>query len=112
MPDNLGTSLKVTAAAVRAIQEAAIEKPVCPIQAYSYDLHVIGAIQDSQQVAQMTLDDWWQVQEVDPVLAILIKRLREGMLEQDQSRKADSPKLSQYRREQNNLVLQKGVLYR
>ena len=48
MPDNLGTSLKVTAAAVRAIQEAALEKPVCPIEAYSYDLHVIGAIQDSQ----------------------------------------------------------------
>ena len=31
MPVNLGTSLKVTAAAVRAIQEAALEKPVCPI---------------------------------------------------------------------------------
>ena len=31
MPDNSGTSLKVTAAAVRAIQEAALEKPVCPI---------------------------------------------------------------------------------
>ena len=57
MPDNLGTSLKVTAAAVRAIQEAALEKPVCPIEAYSYDLHVMGPIQDSQQVAQMTLDD-------------------------------------------------------
>ena len=48
MPDNSGTSLKVTATAVRAIQEAALEKPVCPIEAYSYDLHVIGAIQDSQ----------------------------------------------------------------
>ena len=112
MPDNLGPSLKVTAAAVRAIQEAALEKPVCPIEAYSYDLHVIGAIQDSQQVAQMTLDDWQQVQEVDPILAIIIKRLREGMLEQDWSKKTDSPELSQYRREQNNLVLQKGVLYR
>ena len=42
MPGNLGTSLKVTAAAVRAIQEAALEKPVCPIEAYSYDLHVVG----------------------------------------------------------------------
>ena len=49
-----------------------------PIEAYSYDLHVIGAIQDSQQVAQMTLDDWWQAQEADPVLGIIIKRLREG----------------------------------
>ena len=78
MPDNLGTSLKVTATAVRAIQEAALEKPVCPVEAYSYDLHVIGQIQDSQQVAQMTLDGWWQVQEVDPVLGRIIKRLREG----------------------------------
>ena len=112
MPDNLGTSLKVTAAAVRAIQEAAIEKPTCPIEAYSYDLHVIGATQDSQHVAHMTLKDWCQVQEVDPVLGIIIKRLREGMLEQDQCKGTDSPKLSQYRREQNNLVLQKGVLYR
>ena len=112
MPDNLGSGLKITAAAVRSIQEAALEKPVCPIEACSYDLHVIGAIQDSQQVAQMTLDDWWQVQEADPVLAIIMKRLREGMLEQDWSKKTDSPKLSQYRREWNNLVLQKGVLYR
>ena len=99
MPDNLGTSLKVTATAVRAILEAALEKPVCPIEAYSYDLHVIGAIQDSQQVAQMTLNDWQQAQEADPVLGIIIKRLREGKLEQDQSKKTDSPKLSQYRRE-------------
>ena len=112
MPDNSGTSLKVTAAAVRAIQEAALEKPVCPIEDYSYDLHVTETIQDTQQVAQMTLDDWWQAQEVDPVLGIIIRRLRGGMLEQDWSKKTDSSKLSQYRREQNNLVLQKGVLYR
>ena len=112
MPDNSGTSLKVTAAAVRAVQEAALEKPVCPIEAYSYGLHVVGAIQDSKQVAQMTLDDWCQVQEADPVLSIIITRLREGMLEQDWSKKTDSPKLGQYKREQNNLVLKKGVLYR
>ena len=112
MPDNLGTSLKVNAAAIRAIQEAALDQPACPIEAYSYNLHVIGVIQDSQQVAQMTLDDWHQAQEVDPVLGINVKRLREGMLEQDWSKKIDSPELSQYRREWNNLVLQKGVLYR
>ena len=68
LPDNLGTSLKVKAAAVRAIQKATLEKPVCPIEAYSCDLHVMGAIQDSKQVAQMTIDDWWQVQEADPDL--------------------------------------------
>ena len=55
MPDNLGTSLKVNTAAIRAIQEAALDQLACPIEAYSYDLHVIGAVQDSQQVAQMTL---------------------------------------------------------
>ena len=53
-----------------------------------------------------------QAQEVDPVLSIIIKRLREGMLEQDWSKKTDSPELGQYEREQNNLVLKKGVLYR
>ena len=110
--DNLGTSLKVNAAAIRAIQEAALDQPACPIEAYSYNLHVIGAIQDSQQVAQMTLDDWQQAQEADPVLGIIIKRLREGTLEQDWCKKTDSPKLSQYKREQNNLVIQKGILYR
>ena len=112
MPDNLGTSLKVNAAAIRAIQEAALDQPACPIEAYSCDLHVIGAIQDSQQVAQMTLDDWQQAQEVDPVLGIIIKRLREGTLDQDWCKKTDSPKLNQYKREQNNLVIQKGILYR
>ena len=112
MPDNLGTSLKVKAASIRAIQEAALDQPACPIEAYSYDLHVIGAVQDSQQVAQMTLDDWQQAQEVDPVLGIIIKRLQEGMLEQEWCKKIDSPKLHQYKRERNNLVIQKGILYR
>ena len=55
----------------------------------------------------MTLDDWCQVQEVDPVLGIIVKRLREGMLEQNWSKKTDSLELSQYRREWNNLVLKK-----
>ena len=60
----------------------------------------------------MTLDDWHQAQEEDPILGIIVKRLREGMLEQNWSKKTGSPELSQYRREWNNLVLQKGVLYR
>ena len=83
-----------------------------PIEAYSCDLHVIGAIQDSQQVAQMTLDDWQQAQEAEPVLGINMKKLREGTLDQDQCKNIDSPKVSQYKREQNSLVLQKGILYR
>ena len=112
MPDSLGTGLKVNAAAIRAIQEAALDQPACPIEAYSCGLHVIGTIQDSQQVAQMTLDDWWQAQEADPVLSIIIKRLRKGMLDQDWCKKTDSTELSQYKRERNSLVVQKGILYR
>ena len=112
MPDNLGTSLKVNTAAIRVIQEAVLDQPACPIEAYSCDLHVIGAIQDSQQVAQITLDDWQQEEEANPVLGIIIKRLREGMLDQDWCKKRDSPALSQYKREQNNSVVQKGILYR
>ena len=108
----MGTSLKVNAAAIRAIQEAALDQPACPIEAYSCDLHVVGEIQDSQQVAQMTLDDWWQAQEADPVLGMIIKRLREGTLDQDWCKNTDSPKVSQYKREWNSLVLQKGILYR
>ena len=112
MSDSLGTGLKVNAAAIRGIQEAALDQTACPIKAYSSDFHVIRAMQDSQQVAQMTLDDCWQAQEVDPVLSIIIKRLREGMPDQDWCKKTDSPELSQYKRERNSLVLQKGILYR
>ena len=111
MPDSSGTGLKVNAVAVRAIQEAAIDQPACPIETYGCN-HVIGAMQDSQQVAQMTLDDWQQAQEVDPVLGIIIKRLREGKLDQDWCKNVDSPEVSQYKREWNSLVLQKGILYR
>ena len=45
---NSGTHLKVTAAAVQAVQEAALEGPASPIEAYSCDLHVLDAVQDSQ----------------------------------------------------------------
>ena len=45
MPDNSGTHLKVTAAAVQAVQEAALKDPVSPIEAYSYDLQVLDTVQ-------------------------------------------------------------------
>ena len=110
MPDSSGTGQKVHAAAIRAIQEAALDQPACPIEAYSCDLHVIGTMQDSQQVAQMTLDDWQKAQEADPVLGIIIKGLREGMLDQDWCKKTDSPELSQYKREWKWSGITKGYL--
>ena len=80
MPDNSGTHLKVTTAAVQAMQEAAIEGPASLIKAYTCNLHVLDAVQDSQQVACMTLEDWHQVQQVDPTLSLDISRLWDGTL--------------------------------
>ena len=112
MPDNSGTHLKVTAALVQAVQEAAPEGPVSPIEAYSCDLHVLDAVQDSQQVACMILEDWHQAQEEDPVLSLVITRLWDGILGKGQSKATDTPKVSQYRWEHNHLLLKQGILYR
>ena len=112
MPDCLGTHLKVTAAAVSAVHKATHEGLASPIEAYSCDLHVLDAIQDSKQVACMTLGDWHQAQEADPVLSLVITRLRDGTLGKGQSRTTDPPEISQYWWGHNHLLLQKGVLYR
>ena len=75
VPDNLGTHLKVMAAAVGAVQEAALKGPASAIEAYSCDLHVLDAVQDRQQVTCMTLEDWHQAQQEDPTLSLVISRL-------------------------------------
>ena len=60
----------------------------------------------------MTLEDWHQAQEVDPILSLVITRLRDRMLGEGQSKTTDSPQISQYWWEHNHLLLKKGVLYR
>ena len=65
MPDNSGTHLMVTADAVQAVQEAVLKGPTSPIKAYSCNLHILDAVQDSQQVTCMTLEDWYQGQGAD-----------------------------------------------
>ena len=60
----------------------------------------------------MTLEDWCQAQEVDPVLSLVIPRLRDGMLGKGQSNTMDPPEISQYRWKHKHLLLKKGVLYR
>ena len=112
MPGNTSTCIKVTAAAVHAVQEAALWGPASPIEAYSSDLHVLDAFQDSNQVASMTLEDWCQAQEADPILGLVIARLRDGMLGKGQSKATDPPKVSQFGWECNHPVLKKGILYR
>ena len=80
MPDSTSTHIKVTAAAVQVVQEAALQEPASPIEAYSSDLHILDILQDSSQVASMTLEDWHQAKEVDSLLSLVIARLRNGML--------------------------------
>ena len=89
MPDSSGTHLKVTTAAVQAVQEAALQGPPSHIEAYSSDLHVLDILQDSKQIASMTLEDWCQAQEADPVLSLVITRLRDEMLGKGQSKATD-----------------------
>ena len=96
MPGNTSTCIKVTAAAVQAVQEAALQGPASPIEAYSSDLHVLDVLQNSHQVASMTLKDWCQAQEVDPVLSLVITRLRDGMLGKGQSKATDPFEVSKF----------------
>ena len=81
---------------MRAEQEAALQGPASPIDAYSSDLHILDVLQDSKQIVSMTLEDWHQAQEADPVLSLVIARLRDGMLGKDQSKATDPPEVSQY----------------
>ena len=80
MPDNSGSHLKVTPAAVQAVQGASLEGPSSPIEAYSCNLHVLNAVKESQQVTCMTLEDWHQVQQADPTQSLFISRLWDGTL--------------------------------
>ena len=80
IPDNSGTHLQATAAVMWAAQEAALEGHTSPIEAYSCDLHVLDSVQDSQQVACMTMEDWYQAQQADPSLSLVISRLWDGTL--------------------------------
>ena len=112
MPDSSGTHLKVTATAVWAVQEATLKGLASTIEAYSCDLHILDTIQDSKQVACMTPEDWHQAQEADPILSLVITRLRDRMLGKGQSKTTDPPKISQYQWECNHLLLKKGVLYK
>ena len=94
------------------MQEAVLEGPASPIEAYSSDLHVLDAVQDSQQVTCMTLEDWCQAQQVDPTLSLVISRCQDGTLEQQQFKLTDPPEYGQFLLEHNHLLLKQGILYR
>ena len=112
MPDNLGTHLQVTAVAVQAMQEATIEGPVSPIEAYRCNLHVLDSIGDSPHVTCMTMNDWHQAQWTDLVLILVIAGLQDGTLGQCQLKTTDPPELWQFLWECNHLKLRWGILYR
>ena len=96
MPDNTSTHIKVTAAAMQAVQEAALQGPASPIEAYSSDLHILDLLQDSNQVSNMIFEDWHQAQEADSVMSLVVTRLRDGMLGKSQSKATDPPEVSQF----------------
>ena len=105
MPDNSGTHLKVTVVAAQAVQETVLEGPTSPMDTYSCNLYILDAVQDSQQVACMTLEDWCQAQQVDPTLNLVISRLQDMTLGQQQSKLTNAHKFSQFLWEQNHLLL-------
>ena len=82
MSDTSGTQFQIMAAAVWAMQEAALKGPTSPIEAYSCDLHVLDSVQDSQQVTCRTIEDWCQAQQADPTLSLVIARPWDGTLGQ------------------------------
>ena len=63
------------------------------IKAYSSNLHVPDAVEDSPQVTCMTIDDWHQAQCTDQVLSLVITRLQDGTLSQHQLKTTDPPEL-------------------
>ena len=60
----------------------------------------------------MTLEDLCQAQETDPALSLIVIRLWDRMLGKGQSKATDPPKVSQYRREHNHLLLKQCIRYR
>ena len=112
VPDNSDKHLKVTAVAVPAVQEAALEGLASAIKAYRYDLHILDTVQDSQQVTCMTLEDCHEAQQMDPTLSLVISRLQDGILGQQQSKPTNQPKYGQFLWECNHLLLKQGILYR
>ena len=89
-----------------------LEGPASPIEAYSCDLHILDAVQDSHQVTCMTLEDWCQAQQADPALSLVISRLWDETLGWQQSKLTNQPEFSLFLQECNNLVLKQGILYR
>ena len=82
------------------------------IEAYSCNLCILDAVQDSQQVTCMTLEDWCQAQQVDPTQSLVILRLQDETLGQQQSKQTDPPKFSQFLQQSNHLLIKQGILYR
>ena len=95
MPDSSGTHLKAAAAAVQAVHEATLKGLVSHNRGLQLWSAHFNAIQESKQVACMTLEDWHQAQ-VDPVLSLVIARLRVLNARERPVQDNRPPKVSQY----------------
>ena len=78
------------------MQEATLEGPMSPIEAYSCDLHVLDLLGDSPHFTCMTTGDWHQAQQADSVLSLVIMRMQEGTLGQYPFKLTDPPELWQF----------------
>ena len=110
MSDNSGTHLKVTAAVVQAVQEAALKGPTSPIEAYSCDWTFW-----MQYRTVNRLPVWLWRTGVKPSKWILLwvwSSLWDGTLGQWQSKSTDLPEFSLFQWEWNHLLLKQGILYR
>ena len=111
MPDSTSTHIKVTAAAMQAVQEDALQGPASPIEAYSNDLHVLGMyFRTVTKLPAWPSRTGIKAKKQIPVLSLVITRLRDGMLGKSQSKATDPPK-SVNLGENGIILFSKGVSY-
>ena len=111
IPNTFGTHHWVTAVAVQAVQEAAIEGPTQLIKVYSCDLSVMDWLEEGPQVTCMTAKDWQQAQLADLFLGQVIAKMQGETLGQCQCKQTDSPEFQQLLWECNHLKLRQDILY-
>ena len=110
MTNAMGTYYQVTTAAVWTVQEATLDSPWNPTEAYTCNLYVLGPMESRQQVSFMAAEDCQQSQLADPILREEIKRLQDSTLGQCSLKSTDPAKLKQLLRECNHLKLRRGIL--
>ena len=64
------------------MQEAAFKGPMSPIEVYCCNLQVLDPVGDGPKVTYMTTDEWYQAQQADLVLGLVIEKMQDRTLGQ------------------------------